>query len=349
MTHDWRLMTHDAFRRSTKIDSIRKGAIHSFCLSALIIYKSILNRPESRMKSKFLLRPVYLRGATARRSTRAFFTVSCIPHSALIRPSHARRLFSVSSTEIDKFSAMDQDWWDPKKNVLIPMNTIRMKYIREMVRQSLVMKEDTNWSSALPLEGYSALDIGCGGGLLSESLARLGATVTGLDPSARLVEAAKQHAALHPRTRTIDYQGGKTVEEFAQEHLNKKYDIICLLEVLEHSTDAASLLRAASALLKDDGLLFLSTINRTLKSHLATIVGAEYIMRYIPIGTHNWYEYRSPEEVARLMDHVGVEEVHVSGMVLTKPPFFGNWSWKLDPTDTDINWIGAYRKRSDFR
>jgi 2-polyprenyl-6-hydroxyphenyl methylase/3-demethylubiquinone-9 3-methyltransferase len=139
------------------------------------------------------------------------------------------------------------------------------------------------------------------------------------------------------------------VEEFAQEHSNRKFDIVCLLEVLEHSTDAASLLRAASALLKDDGVLFLSTINRTLKSHLATIIGAEYIMRYIPIGTHNWHDYRSPDEVARLMNHVGVEEVDVSGMVLTKPPIFGDWSWKLDPTDTDINWIGAYRKRSDSK
>ncbi|GAX10820.1 polyprenyldihydroxybenzoate methyltransferase / 3-demethylubiquinol 3-O-methyltransferase [Fistulifera solaris] len=207
------------------------------------------------MRSKLLLRPVSLCGVTTRRSTRPFFPASsCIPDdSSSIRPSHARRLFSVSSSEVDKFSAMDQDWWDPKKNVLIHMNTIRMKYIREMVRQNLVKKDGTIVSSALPLEGYSALDIGCGGGLLSESLARLGATVTGLDPSARLVEAAKQHAALHPRTQTIDYHGGKTVEEFAQEHSNRKFDIVCLLEVLEHSTDAASLLRAASALLKDDG------------------------------------------------------------------------------------------------
>ena len=282
-----------------------------------------------------------LRRTRIRQRIRPFRTTAA--SSVSINTLHARSLSSVSSAEVDKFSEMDNDWWDPKKNILIPMNTIRMKYIRDMIRQNLASNEHT--STLHPLEGFSALDIGCGGGLLSESLARLGATVTGLDPSARLVEAAKQHAALHPRTREIDYHGGKTVEEFAEEQPGKQYDIVCLLEVLEHSSDAASLLRASSALLKDDGLLFLSTINRTLKSHIGTILGAEYIMRYIPVGTHNWHEYRSPDEVAQLMDQVGVEKVDVSGMVLTKPPFFGDWSWKLDPNDTDINWIGTYRKR----
>lgn len=295
------------------------------------------------MQLKSFIHSTTLRGTRIRQTTRPFLTASCILHSASINASHARPLSSVSSAEVDKFSEMDQDWWDPKKNILIPMNTIRVKYIRDMVHQNLTKHSN---ASALPLEGFSALDIGCGGGLLSESLARLGATVTGLDPSARLVEAAKQHAALHPRTRVIDYHGGKTVEEFAQEQPFQKYDMVCLLEVLEHASDAASLLRASSALLKDDGLLFLSTINRTIKSHIATILGAEYIMRYIPIGTHNWHEYRSPDEVKHLMHQVGVEQVNVSGMVLTKPPFFGDWSWKLDPRDTDINWIGTYRKRA---
>lgn len=255
-----------------------------------------------------------------------------------------RHLASVSSDEVEKFSGMDKDWWDPKKNILIPMNTIRMKYIRQMVEQHLSKTKISN-APSLPFEGLSALDIGCGGGLLSESLARLGSSVTGLDPSERLVEAAKQHATLDERTRNIDYQGGKTIEDFSQEQPSKKYDIVCLLEVLEHSTDASSLLRASSALLKDDGLLFLSTINRTIKSYFGTIIGAEYVMRYIPVGTHDWHQYRSPAEVNYLMNHTGLDQVDASGMVITKPPFFGDWSWKLDPGDTDMNWIATYRKK----
>lgn len=285
-----------------------------------------------------LIHSTTLRGPRIRHRPRPLFASSQIVNSGSVRA--ARPLSSVSSNEVEKFSGMDKDWWDPKKNILIPMNTIRIKYIRQMVVQHLATS-----SSSLPLEGFSALDIGCGGGLLSESLARLGASVTGLDPSARLVQAAKQHATLDARTRNIDYQGGKTVEDFAEELPFKKYDIVCLLEVLEHSTDAASLLRASSALLKDDGLLFLSTINRTIKSHIGTIIGAEYIMGYVPVGTHDWHQYRSPEEVKDLMNQVGLDEHDVSGMVITKPPFFGNWSWKLDPSDTDINWIGTYRKK----
>jgi 2-polyprenyl-6-hydroxyphenyl methylase/3-demethylubiquinone-9 3-methyltransferase len=116
--------------------------------------------------------------------------------------------------------------------------------------------------------------------------------------------------------------------------------------VIEHASDAPSLVKAACALLRPNGLLFVSTINRTWKAHLLTIVGAEYAMRYIPIGTHDWNKYLSPREVEDLLlaENQRMHQLDVSGMVLTKPPLWGNWNWKLDSNDLDVNWIGTYRK-----
>lgn len=196
------------------------------------------------------------------------------------------------------------------------------------------------------MKGKRALDVGCGGGLLSESLARLGASVTGVEPSKELAEQARLHAQLDPRTRSIDYRGGWTVEQLAVEVAEtntEKYDIICCLEVIEHVTDVDSILSSMQRLLKPDGKLFLSTINRTTKSKAVAIVGAEYIMRYLPIGTHDWNQFKSPEEVRVLMEENGLKEVDVKGMVLTSPPFRGLWDWKLSSNDTDINWIGTYQ------
>ena len=126
----------------------------------------------------------------------------------------------------------------------------------------------------------------------------------------------------------------------------EKFDVICILEVLEHATDVDSLLKAASSLLAKDGIIFVSTVNKTIKSHLLAIVGAEYIMGYLPIGTHDWDKFLSPEDVSRRMNDNGLEAIDVKGMTATSPPPLGNWNWKLDPKDTDVNWIGAYRFRT---
>jgi 2-polyprenyl-6-hydroxyphenyl methylase/3-demethylubiquinone-9 3-methyltransferase len=233
---------------------------------------------------------------------------------------------SFSPSEVAKFSELSKIWWDPKENPLIGMNSIRIQHILDCVE----------------LKDKRALDVGCGGGLLSESLARLGANVTAIDPSKELVEQAKRHSQLDPRTRTINYRGGHTVEELAAEE-KEKFDVICCLEVIEHVTDIHSLLNAMSSLLKPNGKLFLSTINRTAKSHAAAIVGAEYIMRYLPVGTHDWDTFKSPQEVSTIVKECGLEQVHVTGMVLTSPPFQGRWNWKLDEQDTDVNWIGTYQ------
>ena len=237
------------------------------------------------------------------------------------------------------------------------MNSIRVQYI---VDQMSAAGGDTggntnsnNNTTAPPLHKLKALDVGCGGGLLSESLARLGANVTAVDPSTELVEQAKQHASLDPKTQSIDYRRGCTVEKLANEVSSNSqdqdddddlYDVICLLEVIEHVTDIASVLNAAQSLLKPDtGRLFVSTMNRTLKSKMVAIIGAEYVMRYLPPGTHDWNQFRSPEEVQALMNNSGLETVDVQGMVITSPPFGGKWNWKLHPNNVDVNWIGTYK------
>ena len=313
---------------------------------------------------------------------------------------------SVSHREVSKFAELSKQWWDPRYNPLVGMNTIRMKYIVDQIITTTVANKNDhrNNSSSTnstkeerlqqqqqqhcqqPLHGLRALDVGCGGGILSESLARLGCSkVTGIDPSTELVEQAKLHAKLDPRTTTrIEYLGGMTVEELAattaappppkvstvadyddnndNNNNNNKYDIICLLEVVEHVTDLDSILHACKQLLKPrTGRLFVSTINRTWKSHAVAIVGAEYIMNYLPVGTHDWNKFYNPDEILDEMTCHGFEQLDVQGMVLTKPPPIpipaflqnvtggssssstGEWSWKLDPNDKDVNWIGTYK------
>jgi ubiquinone biosynthesis O-methyltransferase len=261
---------------------------------------------------------------------------------------------SVSDSEVTKFSEFSRTWWDPRQNPLIGMNSVRVGYIVNQMKQIRGRQEQR---TIPPLHGLKALDVGCGGGLLSESLARLGADVTAVDPSIELVEEATKHAQMDPKTRSIDYRGGCTVEQLAEEMQSSSssatspegnlFDVICLLEVIEHVVDVPTVLSSARALLKpESGRLFVSTMNRTMKSNVVAIVGAEYIMGYLPPGTHDWNQFRSPREVRELMRRAGLEEIDVQGMVLTKPPLFGQWHWTLDPTDTDINWIGTYQVKS---
>jgi 2-polyprenyl-6-hydroxyphenyl methylase/3-demethylubiquinone-9 3-methyltransferase len=273
--------------------------------------------------------------------------------SIMLNPQPSRSFSSrssVSEAEVHKFSQFSKVWWDPRKNPLIGMNPIRVEYLVDQIRAKKQNSKGATATAATtscqPFKGLSALDVGCGGGLLSESLARLGASVTAVDPSQELVEEARRHSQLDPAVASaIDYRGGWTVEQLAKElsRTETQFDVICLLEVIEHVTDVDSILDAVSSLLKPNGTLFVSTINRTLKSKVVAIVGAEYIMGYLPPGTHDWRQFRTPQEFQAQVERAGLEQVHVSGMVLTSPPFFGQWNWRLDPNDTDVNWIGAYQ------
>ena len=211
-----------------------------------------------------------------------------------------------------------------------------------------------------PFKGLKVLDVGCGGGLLSESMARLGATVTAIDPSIEVARAAQLHSQNNVKTEGIDYRGGMSVEELVEmEGERGSYDVVCVLEVIEHATDARSLMKAASLLLKkkeqkstqsdsdgdsnDDpgGMMFVSTINRTAKSYGIAILGGEYISGKLPIGTHSWNQFLSPQEVSGLLGEFSLKEVDKKGMLLKFPLY--DMRWYFDDNDLDVNWIGAYK------
>jgi len=273
--------------------------------------------------------------------------------SQLFSSSSKSTSSSVSEDEVTKFSSMAASWWELDNNPLITMNPVRMSFIEETLRSNnkilnYPLSDITKYD---PLKGLKALDVGCGGGLLSESLARLGADVTAIDPSAEVADAAHEHSKLDPCTRQIEYRGGISVEEMANEYAKENnqglFDIVCVLEVIEHASDPQSLIRNAASLLKKPtsdnctgGMLFISTINRTAKSYALAIVGGEFVMRKLPVGTHSWMKFKSPQEVHSLIRDCGLSQIDVNGMVLS-PPFF-DMRWKLDPEDVDINWIGAY-------
>ncbi len=271
---------------------------------------------------------------------------------------------SVSSDEISKFSLMASTWWEPDQNPLISMNPTRMEFIVKTLQTSNRLQvHERDLDAYQPLIGLKALDIGCGGGLLSESLARLGAQVTAIDPSEEVAKAAYEHSQLDPTIADmIDYRGGTSVEDLAKEfsenvsrrsssndnnHDSPLFDVICILEVIEHAIDPRSLIESAASLLRkpseenpNGGMLFVSTINRTVKSYAIAIVGGEYVTGKLPVGTHSWSQFKSPQEVHSLVGNYGLREANLSGMVL-KPPFF-DLRWELNTSDTDINWIGAY-------
>jgi 2-polyprenyl-6-hydroxyphenyl methylase/3-demethylubiquinone-9 3-methyltransferase len=254
---------------------------------------------------------------------------------------------SISRDEVENFSKMSGDWWDYKRNPLITMNPTRMSYILEIVLSH--RQKGKNLKQLRPLEGLSALDVGCGGGLLSESLARLGATVTAIDPSVKLVEVARQRSliGLNPPMH-IDYKPGISVEKLAAEMQgvpnDNLFDIVCVLEVVEHTTNPLSLLQAASSLLKrHTGILFLSTINRTIKSYAIAIVGAECISGKVPRGTHHWNQFYSPEEIEAIAKSADLKVLDVCGMTIIPSSLLcGPMLWKLDKHDLDVNWIACY-------
>ena len=186
---------------------------------------------------------------------------------------------SVNKIEIEKFSDMADEWWDPhgKFKPLHKFNPIRIKYIKENIIRQFKIKNKNK-----PLSGINILDIGCGGGLLSEPMCRLGADVTGIDASIKNIKISKLHAKKD--NLKINY----ICSSPEKLKISKKFDVILNMEIVEHVEDISFFLKSCSKLLNKNGLMFVATINKTLKSYVFAIVGAEYVLRWLPIGTHDW-------------------------------------------------------------
>ena len=241
---------------------------------------------------------------------------------------------TVDAGEIERFSRIADEWWDPtgKFAPLHRLNPVRVGYIRD--RAAAHWQRDA--LSGSPLAGLTALDIGCGGGLLSEPMTRLGARVTGLDAAEKNVAVARLHA--EGQALDIDYRSG-TAEGLAD--AGAWFDIVLALEVVEHVADVDLFLQSIGRLVKPGGLVFLSTLNRTVKAWALAIAGAEYVLRWLPRGTHDWRKFLKPSEVVRGLEAGGVQTQEVVGVVYS--PLSRRWS--LNARDLDVNYMLYGSKR----
>jgi 2-polyprenyl-6-hydroxyphenyl methylase / 3-demethylubiquinone-9 3-methyltransferase len=246
-----------------------------------------------------------------------------------------RRAASIAVDEIDRFSQQAEDWWKPDGafRPLHRLNPVRLEYITEAACNHFGRNQQTRNS----LKDLKILDVGCGGGLLAEPLARLGGNVTGIDASDTTIAAAKRHAKTSGLD--IDYQIS-SVEELAD--TKSCYDLITALEVIEHVADVDSFLTALVKLLKPDGLLIMSTLNRTPKSFLLGIVAAEYILKWIPRGTHEWKKFIRPSELMELLELKGLQAENLTGLVFNP---LGN-EFELRANDLDVNYLLSARRAS---
>ena len=235
---------------------------------------------------------------------------------------------TVESQEIAKFEAMADAWWDRngKFAPLHRMNPCRLDYITRQIAAEF----GRDRAAPSPFAGLKILDIGCGGGLLSEPMARLGAEVIGADAGAENIRIAEAHAA--QMGLDIDYRH-TTAEALASE--GHRFDAVLALEIIEHVADIPAFLEACAALLKPGGLLVLSTLNRTAKSYAMAIVGAEYVLRWLPKGTHDWSKFVTPDEAKAGVEAAGLDMVDRKGMVYD--PIHG--SWALSDRDLSVNYI----------
>src|SRR6476620_10345588 len=240
---------------------------------------------------------------------------------------------TLDADEIARFGKLAAEWWDAEGpfRPLHRINPVRLTYIRNQICRHLAHDKKAPKS----LSGVSVLDIGCGGGLVCEPLTRLGASVTGIDPAAANIEAAKAHTSAGGLDITYE---GTTVEELASR--GQSYDAVLLLEVVEHVPDVPAFLKGVAPLVKPGGLMILSTLNRTLKSFALAIVGAEYILRWLPVGTHQWQRFVTPAELASALSAAGLAIVGTEGLIYD--PFSDEW--RLG-TDTDVNFFATATRR----
>ena len=237
---------------------------------------------------------------------------------------------SVNKKEIEKFSNMADEWWDPhgKFKPLHKFNPIRIKYIKENIIRQFKIKNKNK-----PLSGINILDIGCGGGLLSEPMCRLGANVTGIDASIKNIKISKLHAKKDKLKINYICSSPEKLK------ISKKFDVILNMEIVEHVEDISFFLKSCSKLLNKNGLMFVATINKTLKSYVFAIVGAEYVLRWLPIGTHDWEKFVKPEELKEILSKNNLSLKKFDGMHFN----IIKDEWSIT-NDLSINYIAKFLK-----
>ena len=238
---------------------------------------------------------------------------------------------TVDKIEIEKFSKLAKDWWNPngKFKPLHLFNPARIKFIKE----KLIPHFKLNSNDESALKKLKILDIGCGGGLLCEPLNRLGANVTGIDASKKNIEVARLHA------KEMDLNIEYIHSSPEKLKLEKEFDVILNMEVIEHVSDVELFIKNCSNLIKKDGIMFISTINKNLKSYLFAILGAEYILRWLPIGTHDWEKFLTPQELEKITtksDFIFDETIGMKFNILSK-------KWNVS-NDTSVNYISTFIK-----
>ena len=237
---------------------------------------------------------------------------------------------TVNKKEIEKFSKIADEWWDVegKFKPLHKFNPLRIKYIKKKVMHHFNIN-----SKSKPLQNIEFLDIGCGGGLLSEPMCRLGAKVTGIDASQKNIDVASYHSKKNKLNINYLCSSPENIK------LKKKFDVILNMEVVEHVEDLNLFLKKSSLMLKKNGLMFISTLNKTLKSYVFAIIGAEYVLRWLPIGTHEWERFVEPNELIKYAMKNSLRVEKIDGM---KFNIFTD-EWKISE-DKSINYIAKFKK-----
>ena len=240
---------------------------------------------------------------------------------------------TIDPGEVAKFEAMAAEWWDPngKFRPLHLMNPCRLDYITRQIAAEF----GRDLTQPKPLAALRILDIGCGGGLLSEPMARLGAEVVGADAAPRNIPVAQLHAA--QSGLVIDYRF-TTAEDLAA--AGEQFDVVLNMEVVEHVSDPLLYLTACQTLLKPGGIMLCSTLNRNPKSFLVAIIGAEWVLRWLPKGTHDWAKFITPDELYRLISRAGLTPLDRKGMVFNPV----SWRWSLSSGDLSVNYVTTSRK-----